>query len=126
MTDTNDADEIDIGEDLDIQQVNRRTISGGAWVWGSIAECRFDALVFKEHAQNAEWEIGDSRISKLWIQRKTDKKTVYNWDWGWKTNGKTPAATIYAAMLRESVKLGDKSRFARGEVRGQFYATGNA
>jgi hypothetical protein len=26
-----------------------------------------DALVFPEHADNPEWEIGDSRISKLWV-----------------------------------------------------------
>jgi len=55
---------------------------GGAWVCGTIHGHRFDALVFPEHADNADWEIGDSRISKLWLQRQADKKTVYNWDRG--------------------------------------------
>jgi len=39
----------------------------------------------------------------------------------WKTNGKTPAATIYAAMLREITKKGDKSRFKKTD-RGLFAA----
>jgi hypothetical protein len=43
---------------------------------------RFDALVFAEHADNPDWEIGDSRISKLWVQRLADKQTVFNWDRG--------------------------------------------
>ena len=33
-----------------------------------------DALVFPEHAEHREWEIRDSRISKLWIQRLEDKR----------------------------------------------------
>ena len=36
----------------------------------------------------------------------------------WKTNGKTPAATIYAAIIREIAK-GDPSRFRKVE-RGKF------
>ena len=35
-----------------------------------------------EHAENPEWELGDSRISKLWLQRLDDKRTVFNWDRG--------------------------------------------
>ena len=37
----------------------------------------------------------------------------------WKTGGKTPAATIYAAILREIQKKGDASRFAKAD-RGMF------
>ena len=37
----------------------------------------------------------------------------------WTTSGKTPAATIYAAMLREIQRKGDASRFVRTE-RGVF------
>jgi len=37
----------------------------------------------------------------------------------WKTNGKTPAATIYAAIIREIAKAGDKARFRKVE-RGKF------
>ena len=42
----------------------------------------------------------------------------------WKTNGKTPAATIYAAITREIAAKGDVSRFRKVE-RGKFaLATG--
>ena len=37
----------------------------------------------------------------------------------WKTNGKTPAATIYAAIIREIAVKGDKARFRKTE-RGHF------
>ncbi|MCK4603010.1 MAG: winged helix-turn-helix domain-containing protein, partial [Phycisphaerae bacterium] len=42
----------------------------------------------------------------------------------WKTNGKTPTATIYAAIIREIAAKGDASRFHKVE-RGKFtLATG--
>jgi len=37
----------------------------------------------------------------------------------WKTGGKTPAATVYAAIIREIAKKGDASRFSKTE-RGMF------
>ena len=37
----------------------------------------------------------------------------------WTTNGKTPAATIYAAIIREIAQKGNASRFAKAE-RGKF------
>ena len=37
----------------------------------------------------------------------------------WKTKGKTPAATIYAAILREIQRKGDSARFRKVE-RGKF------
>jgi len=37
----------------------------------------------------------------------------------WKTNGKTPAATIYAAIIREIATKGDDARFRKVE-RGKF------
>jgi len=37
----------------------------------------------------------------------------------WQTKGRTPASTIYAAMLRECAAKGDKSRFRKVE-RGKF------
>jgi len=37
----------------------------------------------------------------------------------WKTGGKTPAATIYAAIIREIAIKGDKARFRKTE-RGKF------
>lgn len=44
---------------------------------------------------------------------------------GWKTNGKTPYATLYAAMLREIAGRGSDSRFAK-TGRGEFEATDKA
>ena len=43
---------------------------------------RFEALVFPESAACADWEIGQSRISKLWMQRLADRREVFNWDRG--------------------------------------------
>ena len=73
---------LDLGDDLEITKTERRTSCGGTWVDGTIHGHRFSALVFPEHAENPEYEIGDSRISKLWLQRQTDKTVVYNWDRG--------------------------------------------
>lgn len=41
----------------------------------------------------------------------------------WTTSGKTPAATIYSAVIREITTKGSKSRF-RKMARGQFEFTG--
>jgi hypothetical protein len=75
-------DDLDLGFDLEITKVTRRASGSGTWVCGTLHGHRFDALVFPEHAENPEWEIGDSRISKLWVQRIADKQQVFNWDRG--------------------------------------------
>ena len=80
MTDTND--DLDVGYDLEITKTTRRAAGAGTWVCGTLCGHCFNALVFPEHADNPEWEIGDSRISKLWIQRLADKREVFNWDRG--------------------------------------------
>lgn len=79
---SNTPDHFDIGDDLAIAKVSRRAAGRGTWVRGTIAGHRFDALVFSQHAENAEWELGDSRISKLWLKRLADHQTVFNWDRG--------------------------------------------
>lgn len=43
---------------------------------------------------------------------------------GWQTNGKTPEATLYAAMTREIAKKGDAARFRKAD-RGLFAAHGH-
>lgn len=103
---TNDAktnDGIDASEVLDtlvIKKVQRRTSAGGAWVVGTIAGHRFDALVFPEPATNRDWEVGgDSRISKLWVQRISDKATVYNWDRGADVEPTTELAGVIVDLL---------------------------
>lgn len=75
-------DDLDVGHDLAITKTTRRASGGGTWICGTLSGHRFDALVFPEHADNREWEIGESRISKLFIQRLADKRTVFNWDRG--------------------------------------------
>ena len=45
-------------------------------------EYRFDALVFAEHAESESYELGRSKISKLWIQRPADRKVMFNFDRG--------------------------------------------
>jgi hypothetical protein len=76
------ADDLDVGHDLQITQITRRAAGAGTWVWGTLSGHRFEALVFPDHAANPAWEIGESRISKLWIQRLADKREVYSWDRG--------------------------------------------
>jgi len=80
MTDTND--DLDVGHDFEITETTRRAAGAGTWVCGTLCGHRFDALVFPEHAENPEWEIGESRISKFWVQRIADKQQVFNWDRG--------------------------------------------
>jgi hypothetical protein len=43
----------------------------------------------------------------------------------WASSGRTPEATIYAAIIREIAAKGEASRFRKAE-RGKFEATGNA
>jgi hypothetical protein len=77
---TNDL--LDIGNDLTFTRIERRTSAAGTWVCGTVCGYEFCALVFPEHAEDREWEIGDSRISKLWVKNTATKKVVYNWDRG--------------------------------------------
>jgi hypothetical protein len=51
MTSTYDTDAADIGFDLEITKVDRRTGVGGARVGGRLGGHRFEALVFPERAQ---------------------------------------------------------------------------
>ena len=89
------ADDLDLGHDLEITKTTRRAAGAGTWVSGTLSGHRFEALVFPEHADNPEWEIGDSRISKLWIQRQADKREVLNGDRG----ADVPAADHLAACI---------------------------
>lgn len=71
----------ELGDDFNLVKLEKRDISG-SWAAGTIAGYWFDALVFPAHAERQSYELGDSRISKLWLQRLSDKKTVFNWDRG--------------------------------------------
>jgi hypothetical protein len=75
-------DDLDLGYDLEITNRSRRAAGAGTWVTGTLMGHRFEALVFPEHAEDPAYEIGESRISKLWIRRSADKRVVFNWDRG--------------------------------------------
>jgi len=75
-------EDFDPGYDFEITKTTRRAAGAGTWVIGRIAGYRFDALVFPAHAECPDWELGESRISKLWLQRTADRATVFNWDRG--------------------------------------------
>ncbi len=82
MATTDDTFDFDPDYNLQITGTSRRASGSGTWISGTIAGYRFDALVFPEHAENPEWELDDSRMSKLWISRIKNKETVFNWDRG--------------------------------------------
>ena len=82
MTTPTNPDDLDVGHDFTITKTTRRQGNAGVWVQGSLNEHRFEALLFPEHAEDAAYELGDSRISKLWILRRADDRTVFNFDRG--------------------------------------------
>ncbi len=95
-------DDLEIGEDFAITKITRQAAGSGTWVIGTLNGHRFDALVFTDHAENPDYEIGDSRISKLWIQRLSDGQQVYNWDRG----ADVPAADAITEALVDFLAAG--------------------
>ena len=98
-TTEHEDDALDLMDTLEIKKIQRRTHSGGAWVTGTMAGHRFEALVFAEHAESESYELDDSRISKLWLQRIDDRVTVYNWDRGIDIKAATPIAAKIVDLL---------------------------
>ena len=103
MTSTNKPFEFDLGYDLKITKTTRRAAGGGTWVCGTIAGHRFDALVFPEHAECEEYELGTSRISKLWLRRQADRQVVANFDRGWDFEPTTDAAREIVGFLAAGI-----------------------
>ena len=93
------TDALEIGDDLVIARTARRTSAPGVWVKGTLNGHRFDALVFSEHAECPEYELGDSRISKLWIQSLGDHEVVVNFDRGWDIRPTTKVAEAIVDFL---------------------------
>jgi hypothetical protein len=98
------SDKIDVADlDLVITKIDKRTSCGGAWVQGRINDTfRFDALVFAEHAESEEYELGRTKISKLWIQDIQTKKTLFNFDRGLDV----PAATTEIQVVVDFLGCG--------------------
>jgi hypothetical protein len=89
----------DLAADLIITRTTRQGAGFGTWVCGRILGHRFEALVFCAHAQNPQWEIGQSRISKLWVERRADRFTVFNWDRGMDLEPINPVARAIVEYL---------------------------
>lgn len=87
-----DEDHEDLGDDLRITKATRQNAGIGTWVCGTLAGHRFDALVFPAHAETTEYELGQSQISKVWVNRLADKQTVANFDRGWDLRPTTEVA----------------------------------
>jgi hypothetical protein len=93
------TDALEMGDDLRITKTTRRASGAGTWVIGTIAGHRFDCLVFPEHADCPDYELDDSRISKIWLQRLSDKATVVNFDRGWDVRPTTKVAQAIVDFL---------------------------
>ena len=89
----------DVGFDLEITKVEQQESGDGVWVRGRLCGHRFTALVFGTHAETEEYELGQSRLSKLWVQRLADKVTVFNWDRGSDVEAKDEVAQAIVAFL---------------------------
>ena len=82
MSPAPDTTESAFGDDLAFTRQTQRGAVGGTWVIGLVAGHRFQALVFSAHADDPTYELGTSRISKLWVQRRADRAVVFHFDRG--------------------------------------------
>ena len=87
------------GDDLSFTRQAARSGAGGTWVIGLVAGHRFQALVFPDHADSPAYELADSRISKLWVQRLADRAVVFNFDRGLDVLAPDAAARAVVAFL---------------------------
>ena len=87
--------------DLVITRMQKRNTSAdGTWVSGKVNnEYQFQALVFAEHAEVETYELGRSKISKLWILRLADNVTVFNFDRGLDVTSDDPTTQVIADFL---------------------------
>jgi hypothetical protein len=92
-------DASDIGGDLQISEITPRKSAGGTWVTGSLNEHRFESLVFNDHADRPENEMGLSRIAKFWLRRESDQKEVCHFDRGWDLEPVTEEAAAITDFL---------------------------
>lgn len=92
----------DLGDDLQITKSEGRQI-GGTWVRGSIAGHSFEVLVFADHAESEEYELGTSRISKLWLRRQADRQVVANFGRGWDLQPTTEDARAIVDFLAAGI-----------------------
>lgn len=91
----------EIGIDMSFKKITPRKDKGfhGTWVEGKLNGHEFSALVFSEHAEYEDFELGKSKISKLRIVRIKDGKVVFNFDRGMEFKPKTKLAEDIADFL---------------------------
>jgi hypothetical protein len=95
------ATDLDFGDDLTFTTQTPRS-EGATWVIGLVAGHRFQALVFPASAENPDYELGDSRISKLWVQCVSNGRVVFNFDRG----ADVPAADAAASAVVDFLAAG--------------------
>jgi hypothetical protein len=94
----------DIGEDLKIKSIKSRGMGvTGTWVTGTLNGHYFEALAFKDHAENPEYELHESRISKMYLKCLTTGKEVFNFDRGMDVEPKTTEAANIVGFLCEGI-----------------------
>ena len=94
----------DLGSDLKITKTEGRKLNAqGTWVNGTIAGHTFQVLVFEDHAETESYELGTSRISKLWLRRQADRKVVANFDRGWDLQPTTDEARAIVDFLAAGI-----------------------
>ena len=94
----------DLGDSLKITKTEGRQLNtGGTWVSGSIAGHTFQVLVFEDHAETESYELGTSRISKLWLRRQADRQVVANFDRGWDLQPTTDDARAIVDFLAAGI-----------------------
>lgn len=78
----------EIGSDLSVIRVEKAFNS--TWIIGTVHGHRFAAKIYPLHALDPKWELGESRISKLFVRRQEDCHIAFAWDRGLIDVGKDP------------------------------------
>ncbi len=93
----------DLANSLEITKTERRENFGGTWIHGTIAGHRLEVLVFEDHAENEMDELGQSRISKLWLRCQADRQVVANFDRGWDLEPANDTAWAIVDFLADGI-----------------------
>jgi hypothetical protein len=86
--------------EIKITNLNDR-VSPGTWAIGKIGPFEFQALVFPAHAVCKSYELGRSKISKLWITK--DDAPVFNFDRGLDIAAKGKDSKAAVALLTKNL-----------------------
>ena len=91
-------------DSLKITKTEGRQLNApGTRVTETIAGHAFQVLVSEEHAETADYELGTSRISKLWLRRQADRQVVANFDRGWDLQPTTDTAREIVDFLAAGI-----------------------